>query len=52
MVRLLIVDDEAELIKAFKKQLMEDGMEVVTATCAEEAMFLAKGKASTLPSST
>ncbi|MGD0230222.1 MAG: response regulator, partial [Syntrophorhabdales bacterium] len=42
MIRLLIVDDEAQLIKAFKKQLTEDGMAVTTATCAEEALSLVK----------
>jgi DNA-binding NtrC family response regulator len=42
MTRVLIVDDEVQLIKAFKKQLTEDGLSVVTATCAKDALSLLK----------
>ena len=38
MIRVLIVDDEVQLIKAFKKQLTEDGMSVVTAASAGDAL--------------
>ncbi|MBA4419153.1 MAG: sigma-54-dependent Fis family transcriptional regulator [Syntrophus sp. (in: bacteria)] len=40
MIRVLLVDDEEELVKAFKTKLKGDGMEVSTAHTAEGAMSL------------
>jgi DNA-binding NtrC family response regulator len=40
MIRVLLVDDEDELVNAFKTKLKDDGMEVSTAHTAEEAMGL------------
>ncbi|MBI5584784.1 MAG: sigma-54-dependent Fis family transcriptional regulator [Deltaproteobacteria bacterium] len=44
MIRVLIVDDEKQLVEAFKKQLTADGMEVITASCAKEALATIKKK--------
>ncbi|HYA41926.1 MAG TPA: response regulator, partial [Syntrophobacteraceae bacterium] len=38
VIRVLIVDDESDILTAFKKQLTRDGMEVVCASCASEAL--------------
>ena len=42
MIRVLIVDDEARLVEAFKDQLTEEGMKVFTASCAAEALSIEK----------
>jgi two-component system response regulator AtoC len=42
MIRVMIVDDEQQLTSAFKTQLSEEGMEVVTASSANEALSLLK----------
>lgn len=44
MTRVLIVDDEVQLIKAFRKQLTEDGMSVVTAASAKDALAIIEGQ--------
>lgn len=38
MIRVLIVDDETQLVKAFEKQLTEDGLEIVPAFSAARAL--------------
>jgi two-component system, NtrC family, response regulator AtoC len=42
MIRLLIVDDERQLVEAFRKQLTAYGMEVLTAFNANEALAIIK----------
>jgi len=42
MIRVLIVDDEYQLLEAFKKKLIREGMEVFTASNGEEAISLMK----------
>ena len=42
MIRVLIVDDEARLAEAYRKQLVEEGMEVTTAARAGEALSIAE----------
>jgi two-component system response regulator AtoC len=42
MIRVLIVDDELQLIEAFKKQLTREGMHVITASYANEALSIVK----------
>ncbi len=42
MIRVLVVDDELQLVDAFKKQLAKEGMEVVPAICAREALSILK----------
>jgi two-component system, NtrC family, response regulator AtoC len=44
MIRVLMVDDERQLVEAFRKQLTADGMEVTTAFCANEALAVIKKK--------
>jgi two-component system, NtrC family, response regulator AtoC len=44
MIRVLIVDDERQLVEAFKKQLTTYGMEVLTAFDAHEALSIIKKK--------
>lgn len=41
-IRLLLVDDEARLVEAFRKKLSEEGASVLTAVSAEQALSLAK----------
>jgi DNA-binding NtrC family response regulator len=40
MIRILIVDDEVRLVEAFKEHLTDDGMKVLTASRADEALSL------------
>ena len=40
MVRVLIVDDEQQLVEAFKKKLSKEGMEVFTALNGHEALSI------------
>ncbi len=40
MIRVLMVDDELQLVEAFKKQLAREGIEVVSASCAAQAISL------------
>jgi len=40
MIRVLIVDDEFQLLEAFKKKLSKEGMEVFTASNGQEAMSI------------
>ena len=42
MIRVLIVDDEYQLLEAFKKKLSKEGMEVFTASNGEEAIAILK----------
>jgi DNA-binding NtrC family response regulator len=42
MIRVLIVDDEYQLLEAFKKKLSKEGMEVFTATNGQEAIAIIK----------
>lgn len=42
MIRVLIVDDEYQLLEAFKKKLSKEGMEVFAASNGQEAMSLIK----------
>ncbi|SPF35282.1 Response regulator of zinc sigma-54-dependent two-component system [Syntrophobacter sp. SbD1] len=42
MVRILIVDDESDILVAFKKQLTRAGMDVLCASCASEAISMVK----------
>ncbi len=42
MIRVLLVDDETQLVEAFKTQLTEDGMEVSIAASGYEALSLAR----------
>jgi DNA-binding NtrC family response regulator len=42
MIRVLLVDDELQLIEAFKKQLTREGMHVITASYANEALAIVK----------
>ena len=44
MIRILIVDDEARLVEAFRDQLTEDGMKVFTASGGDEALSIVKGE--------
>jgi len=41
-MRVLIVDDEYQLLEAFKKKLTREGMEVFTASNGKEALSLIK----------
>ncbi len=45
MVRTLIVDDERQLVEAFKKKLSKEGMEVFTALKGREALSIIKEQA-------
>lgn len=45
MIRVLIVDDEYQLLEAFKKKLSKEGMEVFTATNGQEAISIIKQEA-------
>jgi two-component system, NtrC family, response regulator AtoC len=45
MIRILIVDDEHQLVEAFKKKLSKEGMEVLTALKGREALSIIKQKA-------
>ncbi len=45
MIRVLIVDDEYQLLEAFKKKLTREGMEVFTASNGQEAHALIKQEA-------
>ncbi|MCX5810998.1 MAG: sigma-54 dependent transcriptional regulator [Proteobacteria bacterium] len=42
MIRILIVDDEHQLVEAFKKKLSKEGMEVFTALNGHEALPIMK----------
>jgi len=42
MIRILIVDDEHQLVEAFKKKLSKEGMEVFTALNGSEALVIIK----------
>ena len=42
MIRVLIVDDEYQLLEAFKKKLSKEGMEVFTASNGREAITIIK----------
>jgi DNA-binding NtrC family response regulator len=42
MIRVLIVNDELQLVEAFKKQLTQEGMHVITASHANEAFSIVK----------
>jgi two-component system response regulator AtoC len=42
MIRVLIVDDEYQLLEAFKKKLSKEGMEVFTASNGQEAIAIIK----------
>ena len=42
MIRVLIVDDEYQLLEAFKKKLSKEGMEVFTASNGQEAITIIK----------
>jgi DNA-binding NtrC family response regulator len=42
MIRVLIVDDEYQLLEVFKKKLSKEGMEVFTASNGEEAVSIIK----------
>jgi DNA-binding NtrC family response regulator len=42
MIRILIVDDEYQLLEAFKKKLSKEGMEVFTASNGQEAIAILK----------
>ena len=42
MIRVLIVDDEYQLLEAFKKKLSKEGMEVFTASNGQEAVSIIK----------
>lgn len=42
MVSVLIVDDELQLVEAFRKQLGREGMHVITASYANEALSIMK----------
>jgi two-component system, NtrC family, response regulator AtoC len=42
MTRILIVDDEPQLVEAFKKKLSKEGMDVASASDAQEALSLLK----------
>ena len=42
MIRVLIVDDEEQLVEAFKKKLSREGLEVTAASTAREAMAVMK----------
>ena len=42
MIRVLIVDDEYQLLEAFKKKLSKEGMEVFTAPNGQEAIAIIK----------
>ena len=42
MIRVLIVDDESQLVEAYKKQLEKEKMQVFTAFCGQEALGLVK----------
>jgi two-component system, NtrC family, response regulator AtoC len=44
MIRILIVDDERQLVEAFKKKLSKEGMEVFTALKGHEALSIIKQK--------
>lgn len=41
-VRVLIVDDESDILVAYKKQLTREGMVVFCASCASEALSMVK----------
>jgi len=45
MIRVLIVDDEYQLLEAFKKKLTREGMEVFAASTGQEALGLIKREA-------
>ncbi len=45
MIRILIVDDERQLVEAFKKKLSKEGMEVFTALNGQEAIAIMKTEA-------
>lgn len=45
MIRVLIVDDEYQLLEAFKKKLTREGMEVFTASNGQETVSLIKREA-------
>jgi DNA-binding NtrC family response regulator len=42
MIRVLVVDDEYQLLEAFKKKLSKEGMEVFTASNGQEAITILK----------
>jgi two-component system, NtrC family, response regulator AtoC len=42
MIRVLMVDDEQQLVDAFKKQLAKEGIEVTPATTVREALSILK----------
>ena len=42
MIRVLIVDDEYQLLEAFKKKLTREGMEVFTASNGKEALSIVR----------
>jgi DNA-binding NtrC family response regulator len=42
MIRVLIVDDEYQLLEAFKKKLSKEGMEVFTSSNGQEAIAIIK----------
>ena len=42
MIRVLIVDDEHQLVEAFKKKLAKEGFEVFTALNGREAITIMK----------
>lgn len=42
MIRVLIVDDEVQLVEAFKKQLASEGMHTIGASSAKEALSILK----------
>lgn len=44
MIRILIADDESQLVEAFKKKLSREGMEVLTALNGHEAISLMKNE--------
>ena len=44
MIRVLIVDDEHQLVEAFKKKLAKEGLEVFTALNGREAITIMKDK--------
>ncbi len=44
MIRILIVDDEARLVEAFREQLTEEGMKVFTAFRADQAISTLKNE--------
>src|SRR3989338_5763219 len=44
MYKILVVDDEKNVVSSFKKIMTQDGYEVFTASNAEEGLFIAKSK--------